>query len=103
MAQSVQSLAERDTALANQVIASDERVNSVQRDIEDKCLVPHCDPPANGFGPSCHILHRRHANDLERMSDYAKGIAKISLRMGESPLLKPLVDIPRMLEKTDIS
>ena len=38
------------------------------------------------------------ASELERMGDYAEGIAKISLRMGDDPLLKPLIDIPRMGE-----
>ncbi|MDE2765096.1 MAG: phosphate transport system regulatory protein PhoU, partial [Chloroflexota bacterium] len=38
------------------------------------------------------------AVELERMGDYAEGIAKISLMMGEQPPLKPLVDIPRMAE-----
>jgi phosphate transport system protein len=37
--------------------------------------------------------------ELERMGDYAEGIAKISLMMGEDPPLKPLIDIPRMAEK----
>jgi phosphate transport system protein len=38
-------------------------------------------------------------SELERMGDYAKGIAVINLRMGDQPLLKPLIDIPRMAEK----
>jgi phosphate transport system protein len=38
-------------------------------------------------------------SELERMGDYAKGIANINIRMGEQPLLKPLIDIPRMAEK----
>jgi phosphate transport system protein len=37
--------------------------------------------------------------ELERIADYAKGIAKINLMMGFEPLVKPLVDIPRMAEK----
>jgi phosphate transport system protein len=37
--------------------------------------------------------------ELERMGDYAEGIAKISLMMGDAPPLKPLIDIPRMAEK----
>ena len=37
--------------------------------------------------------------ELERMGDYAEGIAKISLSMGDAPPLKPLIDIPRMAEK----
>jgi len=38
-------------------------------------------------------------SELERIGDYAKGISKINLMMEETPLLKPLVDIPRMAEK----
>jgi phosphate transport system protein len=34
--------------------------------------------------------------DLERMADHAAGIATIVLRMGDQPLLKPLIDLPRM-------
>ena len=40
------------------------------------------------------------ASELERIGDYAKGIAKINLMMGDEPLLKPLIDVPRMAEKT---
>jgi phosphate transport system protein len=40
------------------------------------------------------------ATELERIGDYAKGIARINLMMGEQPLLKPLIDIPRMAEKS---
>ena len=36
--------------------------------------------------------------ELERMGDYAKGIAKICLRIGDQPHIKPLIDIPRMGE-----
>jgi phosphate transport system protein len=39
------------------------------------------------------------AHELERIGDTAKGIAKINLMMGEEPLGKPLVDVPRMAEK----
>jgi phosphate transport system protein len=37
--------------------------------------------------------------ELERMGDYAKGIANINIRMGDAPLLKPLIDVPRMAQK----
>mgnify|MGYP003319026643 FL=1 len=40
------------------------------------------------------------AEELERMGDYAEGIAKISLSIGKEPMLKPLVDIPRMADKS---
>jgi len=35
---------------------------------------------------------------LERIGDYAKGIANINIRMGDAPLLKPLIDVPRMAQ-----
>src|SRR5512139_1713071 len=37
-------------------------------------------------------------SELERMGDYAKGISNINVRMGDEPLLKPLIDIPRMAQ-----
>jgi len=39
------------------------------------------------------------ASEMERMGDYAKGIATINIRMGDEPLLKPLIDLPRMAAK----
>ena len=38
------------------------------------------------------------ASDLERMADHAKGIAVLALRLADQPLLKPLIDVPRMAE-----
>jgi phosphate transport system protein len=36
------------------------------------------------------------ANELERIGDYAKGIARVNLRIGEEALLRPMVDLPAM-------
>jgi len=36
--------------------------------------------------------------ELERMGDYCVGIARVTLLHGDLPLLKPLVDVPRMAE-----
>lgn len=99
LARSVQALAQRDARMAEDVIATDEKVNSRQRDIEEKSLVLIAtqQPLASDLRAIFSIATI--ANDLERMSDYAKGIAKIYLRMSDQPLLKPLIDIPRMVEK----
>jgi len=43
------------------------------------------------------ILHI--VTDLERMGDYAAGIARICVEIGDEPLIKPLIDIPRMAER----
>jgi phosphate transport system protein len=96
---SVHALAQRDVGLANEVIAGDERVNVKQRDLEEKSLVLIAtqQPLASDLRAIFSVASI--ANDLERMSDYAKGIAVIFLRMADQPLLKPLIDIPRMAEK----
>ncbi len=36
--------------------------------------------------------------DLERMGDYAAGIARICIEIGDQPHIKPLIDIPRMAD-----
>jgi phosphate transport system protein len=38
--------------------------------------------------------------DLERIGDHAAGNAKIAVMLGDEPPLKPLIDLPRMAEKT---
>jgi phosphate transport system protein len=40
------------------------------------------------------------AGELERIGDYAKGIGKLVIKIGDRSHLKPLIDIPRMAEKT---
>lgn len=95
----VRALVQHDQALAEQVIAADDQINFQQRDIEEKCLVLIAtqQPLASDLREIFSIATI--ANDLERMSDHAKGIARIFLRMADQPLLKPLIDIPRMAEK----
>jgi phosphate transport system protein len=39
--------------------------------------------------------------EIERIGDHAEGIAKIVVMIGDEPLLKPLIDIPRMAEKAN--
>jgi hypothetical protein len=59
----------------------------------------HRDAATDGQRPAHHRRVLDIAYELERIGDYAKGIAKINLMMGEEPLVKPLVDVPRMAEK----
>jgi phosphate transport system protein len=40
-------------------------------------------------------------SELERIGDHAEGIAKIVIMIGDEPPLKPLIDLPRMAEKTN--
>jgi phosphate transport system protein len=60
-------------------------------------LIATQQPMAGDLRTIAAVLDITH--ELERIGDYAKGIAKINLMIGDEPLVKPLVDIPRMAEK----
>ena len=92
----VDALARRDKALARQVMDGDDVIDAMQVDIEDRCisLIARQQPVAKDLrilGTGLKIT-----TDLERIGDHAFDIAKIVLLIGDEPLIKPLVDIPRM-------
>jgi phosphate transport system protein len=97
--QSVNLLKRRDLEGARRLIAEDMRINEKRFAIEADCLtlIATQQPMAGDLRTIAAILEI--ATELERIGDYAKGIAKINLMMGHEAPLKPLVDIPRMAEK----
>ena len=97
---SVEALKERDIESANRIIADDRKINSKRYEIEEKCiqLIATQQPMAGDLRNIICILNI--LTELERIGDYAEGIAKIVLMIGDEPPLKPLIDIPRMAEKT---
>jgi phosphate transport system protein len=96
---SIRSLASRDLELAQQIIDEDILINQAQRDLEEGCLVLIATQQPLASDLRIIIAVSNIAIELERMGDYAKGIAKITLMIGDQPPLKPLIDIPRMAEK----
>jgi phosphate transport system protein len=94
--QSMRALANRDLDLARRVVADDANVNDLRFQIEDDCvaLIATQQPAAGDLRAIVAALSI--ASDLERMADHAAGIAKTVIRMGDEPLLKPLIDLPRM-------
>ena len=95
---SVEVLKKRDIKGAEKIIADDKEINKKRFAIENQLmvLIATQQPMAHDLRllASCMEI----ISELERMGDYAKGIANINVRMGEAPLLKPLIDIPRMAE-----
>jgi len=93
------SLGRRDFELARAVIAEDAVVNRKRFQIEEQSihLIATQQPMASDLRAIIAILSI--VVDLERIGDYAVGIAKITLMHGDRPLLKPLVDLPRMADK----
>lgn len=93
---SIRALARLDTSLAESVVADDARINDLRFKIEDDAvhLIAQQQPLARDLRTVVAVLNV--IVELERMGDYCVGIAKIALLHGDQPLLKPLVDVPRM-------
>ncbi len=96
--QSIQALKERDRELAQQIITDDETINELRFKVEEDCisLIARQQPAARDL--RLIVAAMNIVLDLERMGDHAAGIATIVLRMGDEPLLKPLIDLPRMAQ-----
>jgi phosphate transport system protein len=95
----VDALRARNVAAARAIEAEDTLINRKRFDIEEAALllIATQQPMASDLRQLAAILHI--VTDLERMGDYAAGIAHISVQIGDEPLIKPLIDIPRMAEK----
>ncbi len=94
----VKSLADQDTAMAQQVIDRDDHIDAMEHQIEEACLrlLALQQPMASDLrviGTALKIV-----TDLERMADHAVDIAEITLKIGKQPLIKPLIDIPVMAD-----
>lgn len=96
--QAVWALKEQDASLARQVIANDEAINTRRYDIEEQCLmlIATQQPAAGDLRAIIAAIHI--VTELERMGDYAAGIAELAIRLADQPHLKPLIDLPRMAE-----
>jgi len=95
---SVEALKKRDLKASERIFELDKQINTKRFDIENQLmvLIATQQPMAHDLrllASSMEII-----SELERMGDYAKGIANINIRMGDQPLLKPLIDVPRMAQ-----
>ncbi len=94
----VDALRMRNLAAARAIEAEDTLINRKRFEIEEAALllIATQQPMASDLRQLAAVLHI--VTDLERMGDYAAGIARISVLIGDEPLIKPLIDIPRMAE-----
>ena len=102
IAKSMTALRNRDLELSRQVVEEDEVIDEKRLQLEEHCvdLIAMQQPNAVDLRLLMSVLYI--ANELERMGDYAEGIAKISIMMGDEPPLKPLIDIPRMADRATL-
>jgi phosphate transport system protein len=96
---SVKALANRDVEEATRIINDDLLINKKRWQIEEKCinLIALQQPVATDLREIIAVLSI--ITELERMGDYAEGIAKIVLMLGDEPLIRPLIFTPKMAEK----
>ena len=99
IAKSVKALREGNMILAQEVIRTDEQVNSMEIEIDNLCvkILALYQPEAKDLRTVTMIMKVN--NDLERIGDHASSISRMALFMAEFPPIKPLVDIPKMADK----
>jgi len=98
IANGVTALKTRDRVLAQALIQGDAELNRVRYEIEENCyrMIATQQPMASDLREIIAILLV--AIELERIADHSKNLGEIVIFMGDEPLLKPLIDIPRMAD-----
>ncbi len=96
----VDALKKRDVAKATRIYKADANINTKHIDIETAALtlIATQQPMARDLRVLASVLEV--AGELERMGDYAKGIANICILIGSEPFIKPIIDLPLMAEIT---
>lgn len=97
--ESLEALKTRDIEKSKKIVRDDVLINKKRFDIEEKCvrLIATQQPMAVDLRILASIINI--ITDLERIGDHAEGMAKISIAIGDTPLVKPLIDMPKMAEK----
>jgi phosphate transport system protein len=94
----IEALKRRDVRLANEVFSDDKVIDQLELEIDERCvnLLALRQPLATDLRFLTSSL--KITNELERVGDHAVNIAGGAIRLSEQPMLKPLVDIPRMAD-----
>ncbi|MDZ7720185.1 MAG: phosphate signaling complex protein PhoU [Balneolaceae bacterium] len=95
---SIESLVEKDVERAKQIKKEDKKINNIRWDIEEDCihLIATQQPVASDLRELIALLNI--ITELERIGDYAAGISKLTILIGDEKHVKSLIDIPRMKE-----
>lgn len=93
---SIQALTQQDARMASQVITNDQRIDEMENTIEERiidalALYQPCAGDLRFMTTAMHIN-----TELERIADLTVNISQRVLELSEQPLLKPLIDIPKL-------
>ncbi|HPX90242.1 MAG TPA: phosphate signaling complex protein PhoU [Spirochaetota bacterium] len=95
---SIDSLKKGDLELAKEIIKNDSKMDRLEIEIDDECikLLVTRQPAASDLRFALAMLKIN--TDIERIGDLATNVARETLKINGAPLIKPLIDIPRMAE-----
>ncbi len=98
LTEAMKALVQRDDTLARRVDDYDNDLDQLQIEIDDRCIKLFAlrQPAASDL--RFVAMSMKICTDLERIGDQAVNIAHRAIELNKEPLLKPLVDIPRMAE-----
>jgi phosphate transport system protein len=96
IAASMRALVERDNELAERVIAEDEQLNELHRQLREQCFMIMATQQPVARDLRLIISFQQMVLELERMGDHAVGIARGARRLNLVPPLKPYIDLPKM-------
>ncbi len=93
---SIRALLERDSAIAERVIASDDDIDQMELDIDQHTveLIAKMQPAAVDLRFVATAM--KITPELERIADLAVDVCERAVELNREPLLKPLIDIPRL-------
>jgi len=95
---SIKALVERNEEQCKEIIATDDLINDLQIEIDDRCLKLLALRQPIAIDLRFITAAMKINSDLERMGDLAVNISENSLSLLKQPQLKPLIDIPRMAQ-----
>ena len=98
IAKSIKALVERDSNLAQEIIDQDSEINFMEIEINNQCLKLLALKQPMAVDLRFITSAMKISGHLERVADQAVNISQRTLELIKQPLLKPLIDIPRMAE-----
>ena len=98
IAKSIKALVERDSTLAQEIIDRDSEINFLEIEINNQCLKLLALKQPMAIDLRFITSAMKIISHLERIADQAVNISQRTLELIKQPLLKPLIDIPRMAE-----
>ncbi len=97
--QAIAALRQQDVDAAKQIIANDARIDQAQSRLEQHAVAVMATQQPMARDLRRLVAAIEIASELERIGDYAKGIAKMTVRGADQPLVTPLIDIPAIAEQ----